>query len=152
MMLYLVHHGEAVGPKVDPAQPLSERGRLHADRLALDAAARGVKPSVIWHSGKTRARQTAEPFWHICNPLAELSEARGLQPADPPEWIRDAVTGETRDVMVVGHFPHLPGLLRLLVRGDADAAAVDFPLHGLVAVEWDGRGWVERYRISEPAP
>jgi phosphohistidine phosphatase len=151
MMLYLAHHGDAVGPKVDSMQPLSEHGRLHVDKIALEAAALGVTPSVIWHSGKVRARQTAEAFWHHCNPLAELLVARGLQPGDPPEWIRDALTGEDRDVMAVGHFPHLPRLLRLLVFNDADAAGADFPPHGLVAVERRRQGWVERWRIGQTA-
>ena len=52
----------------------------------------GLKPDVIWHSGKLRARQTAEALWRHCNPLAEFSAARALQPDDPPEWIRDVVT------------------------------------------------------------
>jgi phosphohistidine phosphatase len=151
MMLYLVHHGDAVGQKVDSMRPLSEHGRLRVDKIAQQAATRGVKPSLIWHSGKLRARQTAEAFWHCCNPLAEMSVARGLQPTDPPEWICDALVGEDRDVMAVGHFPHLPGLLRLLLHNDADAAGVEFPLHGLVAVEWEGGRWMERWRIGEMA-
>ena len=148
MMLYLVHHGDAVGPKVDSMQPLSERGRLDVDKVAQAAAARGAKPSVIWHSGKVRARQTAEAFWHGCNPQADLSVTPGLQPMDPPHWVRDALMGEDRDVMAVGHFPHLPLLLRLLLHNDPDASGVDFPLHGLVALEREGQGWVERWRIG----
>jgi phosphohistidine phosphatase len=149
--MYLVHHGDAVGPKVDSMQPLSEAGRLRVDRMAVEAAARGVKPAVIWHSGKVRARQTAEAFWHTCNPLADVSVTPGLQPGDPPQWIRDALIGEKRDVMVVGHFPHLSRLLGLLLLNGIDAGGVDFPLHGLVAVERANRGWVERWRIGETA-
>src|ERR671911_2631919 len=107
-MLYLVHHADAVGPDVDPQRPLSVSGRAHAERLAAEARARGVKPVAVWHSGKLRARQTAEAMWRACNPLAEFSAIRGLQPTDPPEWIRDRLLEEDRDVMVVGHLPHLP--------------------------------------------
>ena len=152
MRLYLVHHGDAVGPKVDPARPLSERGLLEVDAIALQAAQRGVRPAFIWHSGKLRAQQTAEAFLHLCSPSAGISAARGLQPADPPEWIRDSLAGEERDVMVVGHFPHLPGLLRLLLFNDADAAGAGFPLHGLVALERAGERWVERWRIGGTVP
>ena len=149
-MLYLVHHGDAVGPDVDPMRPLSDRGRLHVERIAQEAAARGVKPQVIWHSGKLRARQTAEAFWKYCNALAEFSAARGLQPDDPPEWMRDVLTGESRDVMLAGHFPHLPRLRLLLVSGASGSAALDFPLHGLVALEHQDERCVERWRIGEP--
>ena len=83
-MIYLVHHAEAVGPEVEPQRPLSAAGRIHAEALAAAAAARGVKPEVIWHSGKLRARQTAEPFLRLCNPLAEFAAIRGLQPTIRP--------------------------------------------------------------------
>ncbi len=139
-MIYLVHHADAVPPSVDAQRPLSGLGRAHADLLASRAADRGVKPDVIWHSGKLRARQTAEAFWRACNPLAELSAIRGMQPADPPSWIRDQVVRETRAVMLVGHMPHLARLFTLLVTGGEDPL-IEFPAHGLIAVEInDGLG------------
>jgi phosphohistidine phosphatase len=147
-MLFLVHHADAVGPEIDPQRPLSSVGRQHAERLALDAVRRGVKPIAIWHSGKLRARQTADAFWRACNPLAELAAIRGLQPTDPPDWIRDRVAGETRDLMLVGHFPNLPRVLHVLVTGRQDENAPDFPVHGLVALEADGDRWIEQWRID----
>src|SRR3982074_3454896 len=117
MHLFLVHHGAAVGPEVDPQRPLSPVGQLAVARAAADAAAGGARPTVVWHSGKLRARQTAEAFWRACNALAEFSATRDLQPDDPPEWIRDRLRGETRDIAIAGHFPYLPQLLALLTRG-----------------------------------
>jgi phosphohistidine phosphatase len=146
-VIYLVHHADAVGPEVDTQRPLSVDGRAHAERLATQAAARGVKPAAVWHSGKLRARQTAEPFWRLCNPLADFSAIRGLQPNDPAEWIRDLVTGEARDVMLVGHMPSLPAIHRLLL-GSRAALAGSFPPHGLVALERDGDAWHERWRLG----
>jgi phosphohistidine phosphatase len=145
-MLYLVHHADAVGPEVDPQRPLSTSGRMHADALALKAKDRGVAPAAIWHSGKLRAKQTAESFWRACNPLAELAASPGLQPSDHPQRIRDRVTGESRDIMLVGHMPSLPKLLYLLLHGNAEAMA-GFPPHGIVALEADGERWVERWRM-----
>jgi phosphohistidine phosphatase len=95
---------------------------------------------VVWHSGKLRAKQTAEAFWRACNPLAQLSATRDLQPDDPPGWMRDRLRGEPRDILIAGHFPHLPRLLAaLLDEGDAMA----FPPHGMVVVETsdDGETW-----------
>jgi phosphohistidine phosphatase len=150
-LLYLVHHGDAVGPDVNPMRPLSDRGRLEVDALAQQAVARGVKPEVIWHSGKLRARQTAEAFWRLCNPLAAFSATRGLQPTDPTRWILDAIAGEGRDIMLTGHFPHLPRLLGCLLAGDPDAAPREFPLNGMVALEEVEGKWVERWRLR-PGP
>ena len=148
MQLFLVHHGDAVGPEVDPRRPLSTAGQLAVTRAAADAAARGARPSVVWHSGKLRARQTAEAFWRACNALAEFSATRDLQPEDPPEWIRDRLRGESRDVLIAGHYPHLPRLLTLLTgRGNAP---VTFPQHGVVALvtDDDAKTWNELWRIE----
>ena len=135
MRLILVHHGDAVGPEVDPRRPLSAWGRDTADRLAAEAAARAVNPAVVWHSGKLRAKETAEAFWRACNPFAEFSATRDLQPEDPPEWIRDRLRGETRDVLIAGHYPHLPRLLTLLLKSNAS-----FPQNGVVALVSDDEG------------
>lgn len=145
MKLYLVHHAEAVGPEIDPQRPLSPAGAAHARALAAEAATRGAKPAVVWHSGKVRARQTAEAFWRACNALAELAATRDLQPDDSPEFIRDRVRRETRDLMLVGHYPHLPRLLWLLTSGERES----FPQHGVVALETEDEGdtWKELWRI-----
>ena len=147
-MLFLVHHGDAIGPDVNPMRPLSDRGRAEVDMVARKAAERGAKPDIIWHSGKLRARQTAEAYWKHCNPLAVLSAARGLQPTDPTNWIVDALQGETKHIMLAGHFPHLPRLLGRLTTGNSEADAVNFPLNGIVALEESNAMWIERWKIK----
>ena len=140
-MVFLVHHAEAVDSSLDPQRPLTPDGAARAKRLAEAAAARGVKPAVIWHSGKLRARHTADAFWRACNPLAEFAAIRGLQPADPPDWIRDRLLGESRDVMLVGHMPNIARVTELI------SGARLFPAHGLVAIEWDGENGREVWRL-----
>ncbi|HEY5616972.1 MAG TPA: hypothetical protein VIK60_03465 [Vicinamibacterales bacterium] len=145
-MILLVHHADAVGPDVDPMRPLSNTGRMAATRLAAEASARGVRPDQFWHSGKLRARQTAELFWRACNPLARYAATRGLQPDDSPTWIRDELAGDHRSILIVGHMPHLSRLLHLL-KGDPGSAAEEFPLHGCVALERDAERWKEIWRL-----
>jgi phosphohistidine phosphatase len=147
VQVFLVHHADAVGPEVDPQRPLSSAGLAHAERLAADAAARGLKPQIIWHSGKLRARQTAEAFWRRLNPLAVFAAQRGLQPTDPPQTIRDLLAAENQDVLLVGHFPSLPRVLALLTENSEDAS-VSFPQHGLVALERTGNLWKEIFRFE----
>jgi phosphohistidine phosphatase len=146
VLLFLVHHGDAVGPEIEPSRPLSPSGREAVKRLAEDAAARGAKPAVVWHSGKLRAKQTADAFWRACNPFAEFSATKDLQPDDPPDWMRDRLRGETRDIMLVGHYPHLPRLLSLFLGQDASP----FPQHGVVALTSDDEGdtWREVWRAA----
>jgi phosphohistidine phosphatase len=146
MKLYLVHHGEAVGPEVDPQRPLSADGAAAMARIARKIARCGAKPAVVWHSGKLRAKQTAEAFWRECNALAELAATRDLQPDDQPTFMRDRLRHEPRDVMLIGHFPHLPRLLALLVSDEHSS----FPAHGVVALETsdDGETWKELWRAE----
>jgi phosphohistidine phosphatase len=144
MRLTLVHHADAVGPDVDPQRPLSTRGHEQADRLAARARAAGIAPALIWHSGKLRGRQTAEAFLRACNPFADFRMVRGLRPDDDPEIVRDALREESKDLLAVGHMPHLPALLELLSPG-----AAPFPPHGAVMLETtDGMTWKEVWRAT----
>lgn len=148
MRVYLVHHGEAVAPDVDVRRPLTPEGQQRVVALATEAASRGVRPDIVWHSGKLRARQTAEEFWRACNALATFSATRDLQPDDSPDRMRDRFRGETRDILIAGHFPHLPRLLARLLGGHADDRA-SFPLHGVVALESTDEGdtWIDVWRL-----
>jgi phosphohistidine phosphatase len=121
------------------------QGQAAVARAASTASEHGARPAVVWHSGKLRARQTAEVFWRTCNALAEFSATRDLQPEDPPIWIRDRLRTESRDILIAGHFPHLPALYDLLT-GQPRA----FPLHGVVALETrdEGKNWREIWRIE----
>jgi phosphohistidine phosphatase len=145
--LWLIHHGRALHPTDDPRQPLSEAGRAETAHLAATLAARGVRPDVVWHSGKLRARQTADLCWRACQPLAALCATRDLQPGDPPTAMRDRLYGETRAILIVGHLPHLPALRALLCPADGEAG---FPAHGAVALESDDDGitWREAWRVA----
>ena len=129
MRVFLVHHADAVGPDVDPQRPLSELGHQQAESVAQQLRSRGVAPAAIWHSGKVRARQTAEAVLRVCPPVDEFKMIRGLAPDDPPEWLRDQLNAEEREVVLVGHMPHLPRLARLL----CDEAALR--PHGFVELE-----------------
>jgi phosphohistidine phosphatase len=147
LRVILVHHGDAVPAGEDPMRPLSARGRAQVAAVAAAAASKGVKPRAVWHSGKLRARQTAEAFWRACNPLAEFGAQKGLQPDDSPEWVADRLLAEDGEVMIVGHMPHLSRLLDRLL-GAAGGVAAQVPLNGAVCVEEiDGR-WTERWRLK----
>jgi phosphohistidine phosphatase len=59
--------------------------------------------------------------------------------------------GEKRDLMIVGHMPHLPRLLRMLIGEDPETSVVTFPLHGMVALIAEGDRWKEAWRIERLA-
>ena len=146
--VFLVHHADAVAGNVDHMRPLSSRGLVQAEQVAKALAEHGAKPAVIWHSGKLRARQTAEACWRAANPFAEFTAVRGLQPEDDPDTIATALEVENRDVLVTSHMPFLPTLLHRLTTGRRDRMSAAFPLNGVVALERENDRWLERWRVT----
>ena len=57
------------------------------------------------------------------------------------------IVGETRDVLLVGHFPHLPRLLAMLL-GQAESIEPDFPTNGVVALARADERWTEEWRLG----
>jgi phosphohistidine phosphatase len=118
-------------------------GHRQAQQVAEHVRDLGFAPAAIWHSGKLRSRQTAEAFLRVCSPFAEFRMVRGLRPDDPPDWLRDELAVETRDVLLVGHMPHIAGLARALAPESGH-----FPLHGMIGFERDEAGrWREFARL-----
>ena len=67
MAIYLVQHGISVSKEIDPDPGLSEKGREHVLRIADVAASYKIRPTQIRHSGKQRAKETAEIPGEITN-------------------------------------------------------------------------------------
>ena len=143
MTILLIHHAEAVSPYEDPQRPLTDAGHAHAQDLATRVKARGFAPAVIWHSGKLRGRQTGHAFLQHCAPFASFTMVKGLSPEDPVEPITLAIQRDTRDLALVGHWPHLPALLHHL-----SPASAPMPRYGAVALTTDDEGvtWREVWR------
>lgn len=62
MKLYLVQHGEAKRKEEDPSRPLTNKGIKDAEKVAKYISKLEVKAKKIFHSGKLRAKQTAEIY------------------------------------------------------------------------------------------
>lgn len=143
LRLYLVQHAEAKREEEDPARPLSERGRAEVRRVADFLRARGLRVSRIHHSGKLRARQTAEALAEGVSSAEGVGEAAGLAPLDDVKVWAERLRGETEDLMLVGHLPHLEKLAGLLLAGDPERKVVGFRQGGVACLEWDeAGGWL----------
>src|SRR5436305_14596055 len=143
MRVYFVRHGEAKREDVDPERHLTARGAEDVRRIAADARNDlGVRPTRILHSGKARARQTAEIWAELAG--ADVAETDALAPNDDPTVWAARLDAEGDGLMLVGHLPHLERLVGLLVTGDADRGVVGFPAGGLVRLERTEAGWEVR--------
>ncbi len=149
MRLYLIQHGEALAKEVDPERPLAPGGRDEVRRVAGFLARSGgvVAPETkVWHSGKLRARQTAELYAAALDlPAPESSE--GIQPLDDPGvWGQRLAETET-DLMLVGHLPHLAKLATLLLGGPAGEELIRFRMGGIVCLGRDEGHWSVRWQV-----
>lgn len=141
MKLYLVQHGEAVPEEIDKYKPLSSVGKDNVIKMATFLKEANIKPGEIWHSTKTRAKQTAEILFNKLKPVAGLKQREGLAPNDPPEIILEELIVRGEDLMIVGHLPFLQKLASLLVFGSSDKSLIGFKKGSIVCLERKDKGW-----------
>ena len=140
MKLYLVRHGEALSKEVDPERGLSDAGRREVERVASFMKNGSVSVSQILHSGKARARQTAEILAAHIAPAIEPQTAEGLNPNDPVEHYAYEARGYTHDTMLVGHLPFMDLLASRLVAGSEDASSFHFHACTVLCLECCSKG------------
>jgi phosphohistidine phosphatase len=139
MSLYLVQHGLTYSEAIDPERSLSATGKANVDRIAMLAAEAKVPVAKILHSGKLRARQTAEIMAAHLKPPGGVSEIKGINPLD------DVIPIATRcdaseDIMLVGHLPFLENMTSYLITGSTDKTVIKFQNGGIVCLDQEGAG------------
>jgi len=134
MVLYLAQHGKALPEEIDPERSLTEEGTAEVERVADRARQAGIRVSRIIHSGKKRARQTAEIFAARLTPGTAPEVSDGLGPKDDVAPLARTLGGED-GLMIVGHLPFLERLVSLLVARDRSARVLRFANGGIVCLE-----------------
>ncbi len=140
MRLFLLQHGEAVPEEVDRDRPLSRTGRADVDALATFLKTAEVRPERILHSGKTRARQTAERLAAVLAPPGGLGVLAGLAPKDPAEPVARQVASWVADTLLVGHLPSIGRLASYLLTGDVEEVALGYKPGTLLCLERSAAG------------
>jgi phosphohistidine phosphatase len=134
MRLYLVQHGQAFPAAEHPDRPLTDQGRREVESVAALLARGKPRASRVVHSGKPRARQTADILADHLTPDQPAEAVTGLDPNDPVEpWI-EAANGGTADLCLVGHQPFLGKLVSRLVLGE-ERSVVDYQPGTVVCLE-----------------
>ncbi|MDY6904810.1 MAG: phosphohistidine phosphatase SixA [Thermodesulfobacteriota bacterium] len=147
MALYLVQHGKSLPKEEDPEQGLSETGEKETARIAEVARGYGVAVSVIHHSTKKRAAQTARCFADALSPLNGIQEITGLKPMDDVKTMAGTINSRDNR-MLVGHLPFLSRLLSLLITGDTEKPLFSFQNSGVVCLDMTETGdWVIKWTL-----
>lgn len=148
MAIFLVQHGKSLTKDIDPEKGLSEEGISETQRIADVAKGYGVSVSLIRHSGKKRAVQTAEVFASALKPECGVQESSGLNPLDDVAAVAD--TADARDnIMLVGHLPFMERFAAYLITGSGDKPVFKFQNSGIVCLDEnpDSQSWVIRWSL-----
>jgi phosphohistidine phosphatase len=136
MALFLVQHGKSLPKDTDPGQGLSKEGIAETQHIAENAKDCGVKISLIKHSGKTRARRTAEIFASTLQPDKGIQETAGIKPLDDVAAFAKNLSCED-DIMLVGHLPFMERMTSYLISGSIEKPVLKFQNSGIVCLDKD---------------
>ena len=148
MNLYLVQHGQSKPEEEDPERRLTDKGIGEAQKVAKFLSSLKLEVNVVWHSGKPRARQTAELLAEAIGASDRIEQHEGLAPKDKVAPTKKALEQSSGDKMIVGHLPFLGKLVALLVTGNDENEIVQFQFGSVVCLEQrDGRKWEVAWMI-----
>ncbi|MDX1763897.1 MAG: phosphohistidine phosphatase SixA [bacterium] len=134
MPIYLVQHGKSLSKELDGEKGLSPEGRADVERIAQVARGYGVPVARIKHSGKKRARETAEIFGAVLGLQGGIQASDGLNPLDDVTSVAPDLRSSD-NLMLVGHLPFMEKLVSQLIIGSADCKVFRFQNGGIVCVE-----------------
>ncbi|HEY2381167.1 MAG TPA: phosphohistidine phosphatase SixA [Terriglobia bacterium] len=140
MRVYLVQHGKAKSAEDDPNRGLSDEGRNEVMQVVEFLSALRITVSLIQHSGKARAEETAHLFAEGIRCTSGPIHVQGLEPNDDPSLMANFLKVYTDDVLIVGHLPHLERLISLLLTGAPDLRPIALRNGGVVCLQKDTGG------------
>ena len=153
MKLYLMRHGEALHPAVDPEMRLSPRGRRDTAKMGECFKREGIVIDAVWHSPKARALETAQCMADILGlDPAVLQTQKELTPEGNVECTKERIhaaqkTGHYQGLLIISHLPFLPQLTASLSGG---SGRTDFETASAACFLFLDGVWTRKW-LKEPA-
>jgi len=148
MRLYLVRHGEASHPEVDPERGLTELGRREVEKVASLLGKMKITVDAVWESGKKRATQTAEILASSIESEHGIERCSDLAPMDPVSPVADRLASLDSDMLIVGHLPFLSRLASRLILREEASEVVRFQESTTLCLKRDRSGrWTVEWMI-----
>lgn len=150
LKLYLVRHAEPKRREEDPERSLTEKGWSDIRRVAAFLSKHeGIHVKSIIHSGKARARQTAEALAEHLKPGNGIREMKGLKPLDEISFWVDELGATEEETMLVGHLPYLSTLSSYLLCHEEDCRIIDFKSGSVACLERNENGdWSLQWMVG----
>jgi len=142
MKLYLARHGQAAPSEPGASPSLTDRGKADLALVGMELVKRKLNIEQIWHSPKTRTKQTAEIYAEILGIKSlNLIEKKNLSPDGDIDLLHHEINESyVQSLLVVSHEPLLYDLSSYLGVNAEDLSALVFPPSGVSAFE-KGRDW-----------
>ena len=147
MALFLVQHGLSLPKEKDPAKGLSEKGLEETKRIAEVAKAYQIPVSIIVHSGKNRAEQTALIFHETFGLKESCKKMQGIKPLDDVKIIGDGIDPNS-NTMIVGHLPFMEKFVSYLVTKKEELKIYKFQNSGIVCLDNEEDGWFIKWTLN----
>ncbi len=136
MALYLVQHGKSLPKEQDPEQGLSAEGAADVQRIAGVAGQYGVRVGLIQHSGRKRAKETADILEAALHPEKGVQMRSGIDPLDEVASLANDLNNAD-DLMLVGHLPFMERLTSYLITGSVERLVFKFQNGGILCLDQD---------------
>ena len=133
MYLFLAQHGKCKSGEIDPEKHLTQDGIEETEKVAEILFQNCVYFRKIIHSGKTRAKQTAEIFAKCLEPDGKIEQVQGMNPED--DVIEFSSRLDFHNVLYVGHLPFMEKMISFLVNGSIEPSIVHYANSGLACLE-----------------
>ena len=137
MKLYLIQHAQAKSKEEDPQRPLTDEGRENIKKVADHVSRFSLDIAEVWHSGKLRAKETAEILAKALNISDRLRQYPNLTPNDNVIPVKERLMEITENLAIVGHLPFLDKLASLLLCNSQEARIISFAMGGIVCLNRD---------------
>ena len=153
MELYLMRHGDALHPSVDPEMRLSPRGRCDAVKMGEYLKSIGAVIDAVWYSPKARALETAQCVAGALGlDRAVLQVHRELVPEGDVLGTKDQInkaqqSGHFQGLLIVSHMPFLPQLTGSLT---GNSSGTDFDTASAACFSFFESVWMREW-FQEPA-
>jgi len=147
--IYLVRHGAAEHPAMDPRRSLSDEGRREVEAMAEALRGRGAAPVWIDHSPKARAVETAAILGEALAPSVARGMRADLVPLGPVDNVVVELAIRDGDGMLVGHMPFMADLACALM-GPKLGNYPQFPTAGVMCLERTANGEWEQHWMLAP--
>lgn len=118
MKIYLVRHGQAEDPGVNPERPLTKAGEKEVMELVKKIKQKSFGIDKIFHSGVLRAEQTAGIIHKELGGTHPLMKVEDLLPNSDPQIWAEKLAESNKNIMLVGHMPFMALLGEKLIRNE----------------------------------